>query len=99
LWHKGRTFFEQKTCCISPTIGEAIREKFVDELSETAFKPHSTGKLDVESKRELKARGLKSPNLADAFLLTLAADGAIVNGAMTGQSNSKPLKYTYNGLI
>jgi hypothetical protein len=30
----------------------------------------STGKMVVESKADMKKRGMRSPNLADAFLLT-----------------------------
>lgn len=32
----------------------------------------STGKMLVESKADMKKRGLRSPDLADAFLLTFA---------------------------
>ena len=32
----------------------------------------STGKMVVESKADMKKRGMRSPDLADAFLLTFA---------------------------
>jgi hypothetical protein len=76
-----------------------VIERFIDELSETAFKPHSSGKLDVESKLDLKRRGLRSPNIADSYLLCLAGDGARSNGTIGGTAHSKPLKYSYEGLV
>ena len=98
LWFEGRAFFERKTCVISEDIPEALRDKFVEELSETAFKDHSSGKLDVESKKDLKARGLPSPNLADAFLLTRATEAAVSNGVLSGSKWDKPLNYTNPGV-
>jgi len=36
--------------------------------------------LQVESKEKMKRRGLKSPNLFDAFVLTFAGGGSIASG-------------------
>jgi hypothetical protein len=99
LWHNGRLFFERKDCVISTKIPEAMRDKFIEELAETAFREHSTGKMDVESKRDLKARGLASPNLADAFLLTQSVEGAVTNGLKADKSWGKPLNYHVAGMI
>lgn len=99
LWHEGRLFFEKKDCWISDSISEELLERFIEECSETAFKDHSSGKLDVESKKDLKARGVDSPNLADAFLMTLAEDASIVNG-VRGEASSwgKPLNWKYRAI-
>ena len=40
------------------------------DIADLAFT--STGKMVVESKADMKKRGLRSPDLADAFLLTFA---------------------------
>lgn len=99
LWHEGRLFFEKKDCWINPQIREELIEKFIEECSETAFKDHSSGKLDVESKKDLKGRGVDSPNLTDAFLMTLAEDAAIMNGVGgEGGSWGKPLNYRYKAV-
>lgn len=99
LWHEGRLFFERKDCWINQEIDEALIEKFVEELSETAFKDHSSGKLDVESKKDLKSRAVASPNMADAFLMTLAEDASIMNGVSDkGQQWGKPLNYRYRAV-
>jgi len=96
LWNEAREFFETKDCWISQEIEEEVVEKFVEECSEPTFKDHSSGKTDVESKKDMKARGVSSPNLADAFCMTLAEDQAIMNGSGGERSNwGKPLNYKY----
>lgn len=98
LWWEARCWFETKDCFISDSIPEALIEKFVEECSEPAFKDHSSGKTDVESKRDMKLRGISSPNLADAFCMTLAEDGAIMNGAGSDVQWNKPLGYKYKAV-
>jgi hypothetical protein len=43
------------------------------ELTAPTYKMTSSGKVQVESKDDMKARGLPSPDLADAFCLALYA--------------------------
>ena len=99
LWDEGRKFFERKRCYISGDIDENLVTKFVEECSETCYKDHSSGRTDVESKKDLKKRGLSSPNIADAFLLTLSEDGAVMNGAVSDTGWGKPLDYSYKGVV
>ena len=47
-------------------------ELLLIELSNRLYKLESSGKLKIESKDDMKARGLKSPDIADAFILTFA---------------------------
>jgi phage terminase large subunit len=68
LWFKARTWFEARNCQI-PSDRTLISELVTPKYGFT-----SAGKLKVESKDELKKRGLRSPDLADAFVLTFAAD-------------------------
>jgi hypothetical protein len=42
------------------------------ELTAPTYSFTSTGKMVVESKADMKKRGMRSPDLADAFLLTFA---------------------------
>jgi hypothetical protein len=44
----------------------------VAELTAPTYTFTSTGKMVVESKADMKKRGMRSPDLADAFLLTFA---------------------------
>ena len=50
-------------------------EALIAELTLPSYKHLSTGKIQVESKEELKKRGVTSPDLADAFLITFALGG------------------------
>lgn len=80
LWYKVRGWLEGKTCAI-----RRVRwaEQLVEELCEPIALFTSSGKNDVERKDQMKARGVPSPNLADALCLTFAHDGGIVAGRGT----------------
>lgn len=66
LWFKARDWFDARDCCIPRDDG------LISELVSPKYKIESSGKLKVESKDDMKKRGVKSPNKADAFCLTLA---------------------------
>lgn len=66
LWFKGREWLEARDCRMCADDG------LIGELTTPKYTILSNGKLKVESKDELKARGVKSPNRADAWLLTFA---------------------------
>ena len=60
------------------------------ELANRKYKFNSTGKLQIESKDDMKKRGLNSPDVADALMLTFAATNVIFNF-----QQSKPLTGYY----
>lgn len=66
LWFLGREWFDSRAVCIPED------DKLVSELVGPKYRLESSGKLKVESKDDMKKRGVKSPNRADAFLLTFA---------------------------
>lgn len=66
LWFKGRKWLERKHCKLYPD------ETLIAELSLPKYKITSTGKLQVESKDDMKKRYPRSPDVADAFLLTFS---------------------------
>ena len=68
LWWKARKWFTDRNCKI---VNDA---KLIAELTALQYTFTSAGKLKVESKDDAKKRGLRSPDLADAFVLTFAAD-------------------------
>ena len=47
-------------------------DALIAELTAPTYTFTSTGKMLVESKADMKKRGMRSPDLADAFLLTFA---------------------------
>lgn len=71
LWWRAREWFHSLDCCIPNDEG------LIDELVAPTYKYESTGKIKVESKDDMKKRGVKSPNRADAFCLTLAGGDLI----------------------
>ena len=48
-------------------------EALISELTSPTYSFTSTGKMVVESKADMKKRGLRSPDLADAFLLNFGS--------------------------
>lgn len=66
LWFRGRKWFQGRDVVFND-------EATIAELCQPTYDFHSNGRIVVESKKDMKKRGVKSPNRADAFLLTLAA--------------------------
>jgi hypothetical protein len=64
----------------------------IQEITGIRYKYLSNGKLKVESKDEMKRRGQRSPDVADAFVLTFAESGAIAAGYSKGYSNRRSYK-------
>jgi hypothetical protein len=70
------------------------------ELVNIRWKPTSSGKIQIESKDDMRRRGVKSPNLADAFFLTFAADAtAALYGSKMSKSWKEPLTREIKGLV
>lgn len=73
LWWKAREWFEARECRLGQGDGEPQPyDGLIGELSAPKYAFTSAGKIKVESKDDMKKRGLQSPDLADAFCLTFA---------------------------
>lgn len=66
LWWQGSEWFRTNAVRI------AKDDYLVGELTDVHFSLTSSGKIVVESKKEMLERGVPSPDRADAFLLTFA---------------------------
>lgn len=88
LWFKGREWLEAKDCKL------ADDDALIAELTTPKYQIMSNGKLKVESKDEMKRRGVMSPNRADAWLMTFATAGA----NKTTQWR-KAIQYPSNGIF
>ena len=79
LHYAVREWFGERNCSIpnDPVL--------ISELSAPSYKLTSAGKIGVETKDEMKARGLKSPNAADALALTFAAGRKFSSSMVTDQ--------------
>ena len=74
LWFRAREWFEDQSCVV-------VRDdELTAELSTVRYSILPTGKIKVESKDEMKKRGLRSPDIADAFVLTFAPGSAAPKG-------------------
>jgi phage terminase large subunit len=70
LWFKCREWLARLDCKLLDD------DDLIGELTTPKFTILSNGLIKVESKQEMKDRGVKSPNLADAWNLTFSSDGA-----------------------
>jgi post-segregation antitoxin (ccd killing protein) len=87
LWGRAKAWLERRDCRLPKD------ERLVNELATVRYKFASNGKLQIESKDDIRRRGLKSPDVADAFVLTFAGDAAVgLYGSSASGSWSKPLR-------
>jgi hypothetical protein len=85
LWAKGKLWLEARDCKLPNDEG-------LYELAHPRFSYLSNGKLKIESKPDMKKRGLLSPDYADSFLLTLASEAASGAGVVGYRSDwNKPM--------
>ena len=69
------------------------------ELTGPTYSFTSNGKIKVEGKSEMKRRGMRSPDLADALCLTFASQAAGVGGRALRWVPGKPLKRNLSGIV
>ena len=96
LWWKCREWFQGRNVIITPPETDDRNDSqaiLVSELGVPRYAYTSSGKIKIEAKEEMKKRIGKSPDYADAFVLTFAED---LTAAAFGSNNSrnwdKPLK-------
>ena len=89
LWFKVKDWLMRRDCKIPND------DALVSELSSPIYKFNSSGKIKVESKDEMKRRGIKSPDRADALCLTMASSAVSFGGSsesFMGYNFKRPLK-------
>jgi hypothetical protein len=88
LWWKSREWFEGRDVkCID-------NSQLLAELTGPKYIYTSDGKLQVESKKDMAKRGIKSPDLADALNLTFASAAAQLSTGTRGYSSNWNKKMT-----
>ena len=92
LWHKAKAWLEKRDCKIPNN------EDLIGELATVRYTFTSNGKIKIESKDDIRKRGLKSPDMADAFVLTFASDAATISWG-SNLSWGKPIKRLIRGLV
>jgi hypothetical protein len=88
LWWKGREWLEALDVSLprNDKDPKSDIEILAGELVQPKYQYMSTGKIKVESKDEMRKRGIDSPDVGDAFILTMAEDAAALSGTNTGTS-------------
>ena len=86
LWAKAKAWLERRDCFLPAD------ERLISELATVRYKFASNGKLQIESKDDIRRRGLPSPDVADAFVLTFAGDAAVGLHGAKASVWSKPLR-------
>lgn len=92
LWYRARDWLAKRDCKLPKD------DTLIAELTSVRYLFSSSGKVQVESKDDMKRRGLSSPDVADAFILTFAAPEAMfANGPKLGWK--KELRRNLPGLV
>jgi len=86
LWAKAKAWLERRDCFLPAD------ERLISELATVRYKFASNGKLQIESKDDIRRRGLPSPDVADAFVLTFAGDAVVGLHGAKASIWSKPLR-------
>ena len=93
LWIRAKEWLEAKDVVLPDN------EILAKELVAPRYSFTSSGKLKVESKDEMKRRGVASPDVADAFCLTFAGvAGTVTRGAMSRRWK-QPIDYPSSAWI
>ena len=78
LWFKTKAWLEDRGCKLPQD------DELLADLTGIRYSFTSSGKMAAEGKDQMRKRGLRSPDLADAVCLTMASDAAMaLSGPMT----------------
>lgn len=91
LWFRVRGWLEERGSKIPHN------DELMAELTSIRYHYHSSGKMVAESKDQMKKRGLRSPNLADALCLSMAGEAATAMGVRS-TSWGQPLRRGLRGI-
>lgn len=98
LWFRGRAWFAAKDCALPDEYGNHRRANdgidLVGELTRVKYRfRKGSQKLEIETKDEIKKRGMESPDGADAFMLTFASEAiTLAFGSSATQTWRKPIR-------
>ena len=96
LWFAAREFFEAREC----SVADDDKGNLASELVQTKYLiSDSSGRVLAESKKKAKARGMPSPNRADALILTFASNAIITVHGGGRRDWGKPLRRKLKGIV
>src|SRR4029077_6759842 len=100
LWFKMSEWFKGRDVKLPAAYERPMSQadNLVSELTAVRYKFRpASGKIAAESKDDMKKRGMRSPDLADALMLTFASDAISLSQGSFGSTNwntkiSRPLR-------
>ena len=92
LWFKLKAFLENRDCKLPPD------DRLINEMIAVKYSFASNGKAKIESKDEMRKRGLPSPDRADSLCLTMAHDNVVALKGGHRSRWSQPLKRNLRGV-
>lgn len=106
LWFRCREWFAARDCTIPESYGDiSVRHGGVDlvgELTKVKYRfRRGSQKLEVETKDDLRKRGMESPDGADAFVLTFASESITMSFGRDKSTMSwrKPIRRQIRGVV
>ena len=94
LWFKAKEWLERRDCALPND------DDLTGELAMVRYSYTNSGKMQIEGKDQIRKRGLKSPDVADAFVLTFAGNAATaLHGWSPASDWKKPLKRGIGGIV
>ena len=92
LWYKAKSWLEARDVRLPRD------ERLKMELVTVRYNYTSTGRVKIESKADLKKRGVASPDAADAFMLTFASEAGTAIGGRGGRHRGR-IKRDLMGIV
>lgn len=92
LWYKAKSWLEARDVRLPRD------DLLKSELTTVRYNYTSSGRVKIESKSDLKKRGVASPDSADAFVLTFASDAGTAMGGRSGRQFGK-IKRKLAGIV
>lgn len=95
LWWTMKKWFESMNVAMVVEDDQTLRDTIESEICAPLQVFTDSGKDAVETKKQMRARGIRSPNIADACCLTFAFDASVGMGLNSSASSAwkKPLAY------
>ena len=106
LWYKARAWLAGRDVALPSKAGlqgaelEAM-ERLIDDLASTKYTfADRSGKIQIESKKEMRARTGRSPDAGDSLILTFAGSAVgAQQGRKGGVSWNQPVRRNLKGIV
>src|SRR5260221_3238923 len=88
IWYAVAKMIRDSKIMVPDRHSESTK-KLCAQLTSRRQKVHSSGKLWMESKEEMRSRGVKSPDVADAFCIAFAVQSVLAHSYMPFDDSSR----------